>query len=114
MSKLREAARDESCVACLKNDGTVILAHYTGTRRYAFDGGFGAKVHDLVAADLCARCHVEMDCLLRDKAKRWEHSELFLYYCMLTILKRAQSGVIAIPGERKPNPLTKIVPRKLA
>jgi formate-dependent nitrite reductase cytochrome c552 subunit len=94
--KLRQAAKGQSCVACSAQDGTVVLAHYTGVRRLAFGGGFGRKVHDIVAAHLCARCHRLMDTQNRDKAKRWEHSEAFLNYCMLTIIRLWEQGVIGV------------------
>ena len=47
---LRELARGQSCIRCGADDGTVVLAHYTGVRREAFGGGFGKKVHDAVVA----------------------------------------------------------------
>jgi hypothetical protein len=96
VSHLREAARDQSCIRCGKNDGTTVGAHYTGARRLALGGGFGKKAHDLFIADLCAECHRWMDNESRDKAKKWEHSEEFLYLIALTIGRRLEQGVITV------------------
>ena len=94
MSKLREAARDQSCVRCGKEDGTVVLAHYTGARRLELGGGFGCKVHDLAGAHLCADCHRVMDTTSRSKDNRWEHSEEFLLLCVKTAIRLHDRGVL--------------------
>lgn len=91
---LRDRAKDQSCVRCGRDDGTVVLAHYTGVRRLAYGGGYGRKVIDIAGAHLCAVCHREMDTLSRDKSRKWEHSEEFLHLCMLTILRLAEQGVV--------------------
>lgn len=84
---LRDAARDQSCVACGARDGTVVLAHYFGPRRHSYGGGMSHKGHDLISAHLCAGCHSEMDTNSRSKARRWEASEIFLHYCALTLIR---------------------------
>jgi formate-dependent nitrite reductase cytochrome c552 subunit len=94
MTKLREAARGQSCVRCARQDETVVLAHYTGARRHAYDGGFGIKVHDLIGAHLCADCHKTMDTIGRSKQGKWEHSEEFLHLCALTIIRLYKQGII--------------------
>jgi len=91
---LRAAAQGQRCVRCGRNDETVVLCHYTGARRLAFGGGLGIKVKDLAGAHMCSRCHSEMDTLSRDKERKWEHSEEFLYLCMLTVLRLAEQGEI--------------------
>lgn len=89
---LRDKARGQRCVRCNCEDGTIVLAHYTGTRRLSYGGGFGIKVKDLAGAHLCAKCHLWMDQQSRDRGQRWEHSEEFLHLCMLTILRLAEQG----------------------
>jgi hypothetical protein len=84
---LRKLARDESCVRCGAQDGTVVLAHYFGPRRHSYGGGMGHKGHDAVGAHLCQQCHSQMDTASRDKAHKWEHSEEFLHLCALTWIK---------------------------
>jgi hypothetical protein len=93
IKKLRNAAKDQSCVRCGAT-GTVVLCHYTGYRRHAYGGGLGIKVHDLAAAHLCFDCHRQMDTLCREKEKQIEHSELFQHYCLLTVLRLAEQKVI--------------------
>ena len=94
MSKLRDAARDKPCIRCGRNDGTTVGAHYTGARRLSYGGGYGIKVDDLFMADLCSACHMDMDTLSRDKARRWEHSEEFQHLILLTIKRRAAEGLL--------------------
>jgi len=93
---LRKLAKDQRCVACGCEDGTVVLAHYFGPRRHAYGGGMGIKGHDLAGAHLCRSCHSTVDTLSRDKARKWEGSEVFLHYCMLTILRLAEQGHIKL------------------
>lgn len=56
--KLRESARDESCVNCGAMDGTVVYAHSNELRH---GKGKGIKCHDVFGAYLCHRCHHEYD-----------------------------------------------------
>lgn len=110
MSALRESARDESCVACGANDGTVVLAHYFGPRRHDYGGGMSRKGDDIVAAYLCSRCHSRMDTESRkeidrdDPNARWLLSEEFLHYCALTWIRRFSDRL----------KLSKILPRRVA
>ncbi len=53
--KLRAAAKGERCIACLAEDGTVLLAHRNEGK------GMGIKTSDVLALDLCMRCHYEYD-----------------------------------------------------
>lgn len=96
MSALREAARDQSCIRCGVQDGTVVGAHYTGVRRQSYGGGLGAKVHDLCIAALCARCHREMDTTSRNKADRWNHSEEFQHLILRTLIRLWDSGKLKL------------------
>jgi Protein of unknown function (DUF1364) len=94
ITKLRDAARDQACVRCHLNDGTVVLAHYFGWRRHAYGGGMSRKGHDAIGAHLCTQCHREMDTLLRSRDKRCEHSEEFLHLVCLTIIRLMEQGVL--------------------
>lgn len=93
---LRDAAEGEFCVRCGHRSPTVVGAHYTGVRRGSYGGGLGQKVHDFCIADLCGECHLWMDTLSRNKNARWEHSELFQHYILLTLAKRFDAGVIRV------------------
>ena len=91
---LRAAARDQSCVRCGRQDGTVVLAHYFGPRRHEYGGGMSHKGHDAVGAHLCATCHTTMDTLSRNKADRWLVSEEMLHLCALTWIRLIEQGVL--------------------
>jgi hypothetical protein len=52
--KLRDSARDETCVNCGATDGTVVLAHLP--MMGIADGG-SSKCDDFWAAFLCGICH---------------------------------------------------------
>jgi transcription elongation factor Elf1 len=93
---LRDLARDQACVRCSKQDGSTVLAHYTGPRRHAYGGGFGIKCHDSIGAWLCGVCHKWMDTESRDKSAKWEHSEEFLHLVALTVRRMWELGLVRI------------------
>lgn len=88
---LRKLAEGQACVRCGAIEG-VVLCHYTGVRRGAYGGGLGIKVDDAIAAHLCQACHLYMDTLSRNKSLKWEHSEEFQHYILLTILRLKEQG----------------------
>jgi len=101
--KLRNGARDQSCVNCGRSDGTVVSAHYTGLRSYQLGKGRGIKPHDICCADLCYKCHSAFDenssslsDLKGDFPKRVDRSEQFLFNIMKTILRRIDQGILKI------------------
>lgn len=94
MSKLREAARDQPCVRCGREDGTTVGAHYTGPRRLSYGGGLGRKVHDMAMAHLCQACHHYFDTASKDREFRYEVSEEFLHCVVLTAIRNYERGII--------------------
>lgn len=54
-------ANGQACVRCGACDGTVVGAHYCGIYADEFGRGGGVKVADNMVADLCQRCHAELD-----------------------------------------------------
>lgn len=56
--KLTQSAKNESCVSCGADDGTIVWAHSNSQRH---GKGMGMKAHDLFGAYLCHRCHTEYD-----------------------------------------------------
>ncbi len=95
--KLLRGAKDQSCVRC-GSRGTV-AAHYQGYRSQSFGKGMGIKPHDLCIADLCMNCHKLFDSyqggFAADKFERKiELSERFLYYIMLTLIRRFEQGIL--------------------
>ena len=93
---LREAARGQSCIRCGVDNGTIVLAHYSGVRRSNYGGGLGIKVHDLVGAHLCVDCHRTMDTEIKSKENRWLISEEMQHLCLLTILRLLEQGKIKV------------------
>lgn len=56
---LRESAKNQSCVACGVDDGTIVSAHLAIAG--IADRGTGYKCDDFWIAHLCARCHTAAD-----------------------------------------------------
>lgn len=56
--KLTQSAKEESCVACGADDGTIVWAHSNYQRH---GKGMGIKAHDLFGCYLCHRCHQKLD-----------------------------------------------------
>lgn len=56
--KLLDLARDQACVMCGAQDGTVVAAH---SNLGEHGKGWGLKAHDSMHAWLCHRCHTEYD-----------------------------------------------------
>lgn len=93
MKDLTRLAKDQPCVRCGSTEG-VVLCHYTGARRLSLGGGFGIKVADVAGAHMCGSCHEYMDRLSREKAKKWEHSEEFLFYVVLTVIRLVEQEML--------------------
>lgn len=93
--KLRNHARDQSCVRCGANDGTVVLCHYTGLRQHQYGKGRGLKPDDHMAAELCVACHREMD--TPQASKSVEASEEWLHLIALTWRRWLDDGVLTLP-----------------
>ena len=52
--KLTQSAKNERCVSCGANDGTIVWAHSNSQKH---GKGMGTKAHDLFGAYLCHECH---------------------------------------------------------
>lgn len=89
-------AKDQSCIKCGSKE-RVVFAHYSGPRQHDYGKGRGVKGHDLIGADFCQGCHDYYDLkgYLKD-INKWEASEEFLHYCVLTQVRRYRQGVLKI------------------
>jgi ferredoxin len=56
--RLLDMARDQPCVSCGADDGTIVAAH---SNLLEHGKGAGHKSHDCMSAWLCYRCHSEYD-----------------------------------------------------
>ena len=94
MSKLRKSAADEPCIRCGNPDAW--LCHYNGKRSFSFGKGMATKCHDLAGAEFCMAC----DQVFTEGSKNalwaneWERSEDFLFWCMMTNIRKFKAGVI--------------------
>jgi hypothetical protein len=102
--KYLAGAKDQSCVNCGANDGTVVAAHYQGLRSNLLGKGRGIKPHDLCVADLCRTCHESFDTstapvdvgMMSPFAQKIDRSEQFLFLIVKTLLRRLEQGIITI------------------
>ena len=111
--KYLRAAKDQSCIYCGCNDGTVVACHYQGIRSDAFGRGTGIKAHDILVAHLCAKCHALFDsyevmsdtdfnslkaqvngCDATEFIKKLIHSEELMFRILLTIVRGVHNGDI--------------------
>ena len=93
-TKLTQASKGRTCVNCGADDGTIVRAHYSGIRALSYGKGRGIKGHDVIAADLCARCHNRLDQYTDGNAI--DQSEQFLHLCALTLVRDIRDGVYKI------------------
>lgn len=71
-SKILMAAKGAPCMACGRQDDTVVAAHSNQQR----DGkGTGIKAHDFRVAYLCHECHAYVDSGQASRAERLERWE---------------------------------------
>lgn len=56
--RLLDLARDQACVCCGAEDGTIVAAH---SNLLEHGKGMSQKAHDCMHAWLCHRCHSELD-----------------------------------------------------
>jgi len=90
--KLLQVSKDRGCIKCGAYDGTVVRAHYSGLGSHKLGKGTSLKCHDFASADLCHRCHTEIDQYEggNDEARGYE----FLMLCMQTLARDFEEGII--------------------
>lgn len=99
---------DRACVACGKNDGTVVAAHANEQR---FGKGMGIKADSWTVIALCAEHHFWLDHI----ATREEARDAWAKWWSFHMMGLCQAGLVAPIGfSEKVKPfrrLTKILPR---
>ena len=97
-SKIMEHARSGlPCIRCDREDGTVCGRHYNGLRQHQYGKGRAIKCQPLAVADFCTRCDAEFQegsVPKSDYARRIEYSEEFQHWVLMTLIRRAELGVI--------------------
>jgi hypothetical protein len=81
---LRRSAREQACVRCGAEDGTVVLAH---SNESSHGKGMSIKAHDLLALYLCSECHRWFD---QGKASREEKRAMFRECYPITMTRVAE------------------------
>lgn len=93
--KLLALARDQACVSCGCQDGTIVSAH---SNLLEHGKGKGLKAHDGMIAWLCLRCHSELD--QGSKMSRQERREFMLEAICKTYMEMWNQGLIQVKGVR--------------
>jgi len=114
VKKYHHWVRAQPCIHCGSYGGTEV-AHYSGVSKSWFGHGRGKKVHDLLVTPLCGnmsenRCHPVYDDMSAwgppeglegsEQALRFatkiSHSEMFLVYCVRTLIGAVLAGVLDV------------------
>lgn len=93
---MEDARSGHPCIRCHALEG-VCGRHLNGLRQHALGKGRGIKAHPFAVADFCEACDKEFQegSVAKDDFRaRIEYSEEFLFYCMLTLIRRAENEVI--------------------
>jgi len=100
MSKLTHASVGTTCIKC-DADGAY-SCHYNGLRQQAYGKGRGIKCHDIATAEFCYKCDQEFtegstsERWNGDRDGKWERSEEFLHWVLLTNIRRYNNGVLQL------------------
>jgi len=92
---LLDAARDQPCVFCQRDD-TTVPAHLPGSF-YRMAAGTGQKTHDWLVAHLCHEHHEKMDTVWRKDAR------VRMMALCLTLERLFNDGVIEVSSNGRPN-----------
>lgn len=95
MSKLTASSKGQTCIRCGSPDA--YACHLNGPRQHSYGKGRGIKCNDLATAEFCYECdQMFSEGSLDGFTDKWDKSEQFLHYIMLTNIRRIERGVIEI------------------
>lgn len=92
-----DARSGHACIRCKIQDGTVCGRHYNGIRQHLYGKGRGIKGHPFMVADLCNLCDAyfqEGSVPKMNVEAVTDYSEEFQHYCILSLIRREQNGVL--------------------
>jgi len=104
MSKLTDASKGVFCIRCGKHGA--YSCHYNGPRQHDYGKGRGIKCSDIATAEFCNDCDnvfsegTTQSLVLRLYGAvvywdtKWDRSEEFLHWCMLTNIRRFENMVL--------------------
>jgi hypothetical protein len=93
MSKLTQSTKGKTCIRCGSPDA--YSCHYNGPMQHAYGKGRGIKCHDIATAEFCHECDQrfsEGSTFREQWESRWERSEEFLHWIMMTNIRRIKDG----------------------
>ena len=94
---MKDARSGHNCIRCKVQDGTVCGRHYNGQRQHLYGKGRGIKCHPFLVADFCNKCDrefIEGAVPKHDYELRTQRSEEFQHWCLMTLIRRQENGVI--------------------
>ena len=91
-------ARSEGnpCIRC-GSVGSTCGRHYNGLRQHLYGKGMRIKGHSFLVADFCKACDKDFQEGSVPKANwqaRLEYSEDFQHWCLMSLIRRAENGII--------------------
>ena len=94
MNKLTKASKGMNCIRC--GAPKAYSCHYNGPRQHSYGKGRGIKCNDLITAEFCYLCDGEFTEGSKNKRwdSKWERSEEFLHWIMLTNIRRVENGIM--------------------
>ena len=90
---LTQSARDERCVSCGAQDGTVVWAH---SNEGEHGKGARIKAHDLLGNYLCFRCHTEYDSGNATRAEKRAFFRACYPRTMVRVAEKLASGELKL------------------
>ncbi len=95
---MADARSGHPCIRCgRQGEGLVYGRHYNGQRSHHYGKGMGTKCHPFLVADFCDICDKDFQEGSIDKnddVGKDIYSEEFQHYCLMSLIRRAENGVI--------------------
>jgi len=93
---MADARSGHPCIKC-GHEGGVYGRHYNGIMQHKYGKGRGIKCHPFLVADFCKTCekdYQEGKVPKSDWNERLIYSEDFQHWILMTLIRRANNGVI--------------------
>lgn len=95
MSKLTNSSKGVTCIRCGAPEA--YSCHYNGPRQHSYGKGRGKKCNDLTTAEFCYKCdQIFTEGSTKEFENKWDRSECFLHWVMLTNIRRLEEGVLKV------------------
>lgn len=95
VSKLTQASKGNTCIRCGAPDA--YACHFNGTYQHQYGKGRGIKCNDVATADFCHSCDQRYTEGSNKGFDSQDHRDArFLHWCMMTNIRRFNSGVLKV------------------